>query len=164
MDVCVAHIRRRVDHAFKRGQADPVVGGERILIEARDRRGKSQAAEDRGGNAESDQAHALIVAPWPETEDRNEKRGEQKFKRQAKCRSERDPDEPASAQVDEGHSRADPRLMILARNKVNKQRQAPRSAIILLLTPHLDPLQFPIFLTTRFSHAAYPVIRQFSDH
>jgi hypothetical protein len=57
------------------------------------------------------------VPPEEETNDRDEKRREPKFNRQVKCRSESDPDEPASAQVDEWHSRADPCLIILARER-----------------------------------------------
>ena len=59
----------------------------------------------------------MIMPPEEETTDRNEKRGEQKFNRQVECRGERDPDEPASAEIDEWHSRADPRLIILASDK-----------------------------------------------
>ena len=59
------------------------------------------------------------MPPEEETGDRDKKREEQKFKRQAERRSESDPDEPASAEVDEGHSRADPRFIIAHVTTVN---------------------------------------------
>jgi hypothetical protein len=58
------------------------------------------------------------MPPEEKTGDRNEKRGEEKFNRQVECRGESDPDEPTRAKVDERPSRADPRLIILARESL----------------------------------------------
>jgi hypothetical protein len=71
-------------------------------------------AADGEDSANPDQADVMIISPEKETNDGNDKRGEQKLNRQAESRSERDPNEPASAEVDERHNRADPRLIILA--------------------------------------------------
>jgi hypothetical protein len=75
------------------------------------------ASKDGKDEADPDPASAAIMPAEEETDDRNEKRGEQKFDRQVQRRGERDPDEPASAQVDEWHSRADPHPIISARDK-----------------------------------------------
>ena len=74
------------------------------------------AAKHRDDTA-PDQLGAMIISPEEETDNRNEKRREQKFNRQAECRGECDPDELDSANIDEWHSRADPRLIILASGK-----------------------------------------------
>jgi hypothetical protein len=75
------------------------------------------ASKDGKDEADPDPASAAIMPPEEETHHRNEKGGEQKFDRQVQRRGERDPDEPASAEVDEWHNRADPRLIIHARDK-----------------------------------------------
>jgi hypothetical protein len=59
------------------------------------------------------------MLPKEETTNRNEKRREQKFYRQVKGRGERDPDEPASAEVHEGHSCAESSPIIAHMTSVN---------------------------------------------
>jgi hypothetical protein len=71
---------------------------------------------------------AAIVLPEEETNAGNEERGEQKFNRQVKCRGERDPDEPASAEIDEGHSRADPGHIMAHVTNVNGQGEVRQLA------------------------------------
>jgi hypothetical protein len=108
IDGRITHIGIGIDHAFNRGDAEAVESGERILIEVRAVQREPDSAVDDKAEADPDQANAVIFTPQHEANNRNEKREEQNFNRQVKCRGERDPDEPASAQVDEWHSRADP--------------------------------------------------------
>jgi hypothetical protein len=117
IDVGVAHIGRPGDHSSDRHDANPVVGGQRILIEVRQAHGKPKRTTDGEDDADPDQAGAMIISPEEETNDWNEKRGEQKFNQQVECRSERDSDEPASAEVDEWLRCTDPRLIILAQDR-----------------------------------------------
>jgi hypothetical protein len=102
---------------FQHHDSNHVVGGRRILIEVRAAHGEPECAKNRSEATELDSARARIVTPEEKTTDRGKKRVGEKFNRQVECRSERDPDEPASAEIDEWHSRADPRLIILAWGK-----------------------------------------------
>jgi hypothetical protein len=88
---------------FQHHDSNPVVGARQILIEARTAQREPNCAADGEDNANPDQASAAIMPPEEETRDRDEKREEQKFNRQVKCRSKSNLDEPACVEVDERH-------------------------------------------------------------